>query len=264
MIVTLSGCANPFKQSYVSRLEGQPLSAVPGLDPQPGPVRVMRTPNLQAAAEELLEEGYAMVGYSLFTATAVDEGQARQFAQELDADVVLLTRDFAGVDVDYYPTTVATPYYWDHWGYGPGFGPHFGRWGPHRYLGSGFSTAYVPYAVNRYAYYASYWVKRASPVLGAIVSNLPPELRQKLERNAGVVVRVIVRGSPAWEANLVPGDVITAVAGEAVSDAESYQRLTERHAGETVRLTVLRDGKERLMEVRLNPLSGAATRGAGR
>ncbi|MFW5473798.1 S1C family serine protease [Knoellia sp. CPCC 206450] len=61
---------------------------------------------------------------------------------------------------------------------------------------------------------------------------------------AGAQVRTVQPGTPAQKAGLEAGDVITEVNGERVDSAESLvAHIREYSVGDTVKLTVLRDGK---------------------
>lgn len=67
-----------------------------------------------------------------------------------------------------------------------------------------------------------------------------------MPRPVGVIVEQVVEDGPAVEAGLIPGDVVMAVNGHDVEDAQALRfRLATRRIGETVELTVLRKGKER-------------------
>jgi S1-C subfamily serine protease len=60
----------------------------------------------------------------------------------------------------------------------------------------------------------------------------------------GAVVWELLRGSPADRAGLVPGDVVIAVDGQNIRDAQALRRaLAEAAVGATLRITVLREGR---------------------
>ena len=75
-----------------------------------------------------------------------------------------------------------------------------------------------------------------------------------IDRNIteGVVVVQAERGSGAAEAGLTTGDVITAIDGEEVADS-AYLRyeLYQHQAGDTIKITYIRDGKESTVDVTL-------------
>ncbi|HEX6002445.1 MAG TPA: trypsin-like peptidase domain-containing protein [Burkholderiales bacterium] len=91
------------------------------------------------------------------------------------------------------------------------------------------------------------------PALG--IQAAPPQFSEVLGIKKGVAVLGVLPGSPAQAAGLKPfqrgpagdiiaGDVITAIDGKEVTNVDSLLDLLEHHqAGETVKLTLLRDGK---------------------
>lgn len=75
-----------------------------------------------------------------------------------------------------------------------------------------------------------------------------------IDRNIteGVVVVQAERGSGAYDAGLTTGDVITAIDGKEVSDS-AYLRyeLYQHQAGDTIKISYIRDGKEQTVDVKL-------------
>lgn len=83
--------------------------------------------------------------------------------------------------------------------------------------------------------------------LGVAVEELTPELASQLGVRAerGVVVRGVVRGSPAEAAGLEPGDVVVAWDDEPISDPTEFTlRAAQAEIGTKVRLRVLRGRAE--------------------
>jgi S1-C subfamily serine protease len=81
-----------------------------------------------------------------------------------------------------------------------------------------------------------------TPWLGVMVTH---------DRDGARILQVLPN-SPAEEAGLRPGDRITAVDGEPVDDRHPLPDALRRHRpGETVHLTVIRDGEERTLSVTL-------------
>ena len=59
---------------------------------------------------------------------------------------------------------------------------------------------------------------------------------------AGVQLGEIVRGTPASEANLLRGDFVLKLDGQAVADRAGFQQLLREHMGKRVTLTLSRNG----------------------
>lgn len=71
-----------------------------------------------------------------------------------------------------------------------------------------------------------------------------------LSRAAGVLVSRVTAGSPAAAARIAPGDIITAIDGQPIADAQELDyRMTTRGVGQTVRLTLNRQGRETTVDV---------------
>jgi len=98
--------------------------------------------------------------------------------------------------------------------------------------------------------------KMVRPWLGAGGEAVTQDIAQslKLARPAGVIINQIAKDGPAARAGLHLGDVITAVQGREVDDPEALRfRLATLPLGGDAHLTVLRDGTEREIEIRLTP-----------
>ena len=87
--------------------------------------------------------------------------------------------------------------------------------------------------------------------LGLSVQDVPPPLAARLgmERPHGALVVGVIRGGPAHRSGILPGDVVTAVAGKPVVTYNQFSRLVAGlEPGGRARLTVLREGSEREIE----------------
>ena len=89
--------------------------------------------------------------------------------------------------------------------------------------------------------------------LGVSVQDAVPENARGMGvARRGVLVAGVERGSPAARAGLRPGDVVVALNGERIESSRALVRsIAAVPPGQTVRLTVLRDGREREVTVQI-------------
>jgi serine protease Do len=95
--------------------------------------------------------------------------------------------------------------------------------------------------------------------LGVYIQPLTPEFAEAygVEHEGGAVVSDVVPDSPAAGAGLRRGDVIVAVDGETIEDHTDLSFCIRSHLeGDKVRLTVIREGKEREVSVTLGSIPG--------
>jgi len=90
--------------------------------------------------------------------------------------------------------------------------------------------------------------------LGVEAQEITPELAQSfgLETQDGVLIAGVVRGGPAQAAGIQPGDVITHLGGQRVTDARSALNIIARHdPGETLEIRGIRAGQRFSTEARV-------------
>ncbi len=160
----------------------------------------------------LLEDGYDMLGYSSFESSNVPSDELRAHAEQIKADLALIyTR---GVD-------------------------------------SLVNRGKQPDASGKvdqtvYEYFATYWTRLPTPLLGLHVQ------RENGEDDSGLEVLAVIRQSPAALSGLQRGDVLTQLGEEELHQPEHLTRAALRYAGQTVTLAGRRDGEPFARSVTLN------------
>ena len=97
--------------------------------------------------------------------------------------------------------------------------------------------------------------------IGVSIQSMTPDLAEALdlEKSEGAIVAEVVEGSPSDEAGIEAGDVIYAVDGEAVrTSSDLRNRVGLTPAGESLELSILRDGKDKTVRVKVEPASSSA------
>jgi serine protease Do len=96
-------------------------------------------------------------------------------------------------------------------------------------------------------------VVRAS--LGVMVQDLTPALAQQFKADAqtkGALVGEVVKGSPADQAGIVSGDIVTQFAGAPIKDARALKlAVATQKPGEKTEVTIVREGQSRTLTATL-------------
>src|SRR6516165_9954046 len=90
--------------------------------------------------------------------------------------------------------------------------------------------------------------------IGVYLKTITPDLAEglKLPRNHGVLLEDVIPDSSAEEAGLKVGEVITSIGGKPVGDVKEFATILFSYKIEQMApITVLRDGKEQAVEVRV-------------
>ncbi|EED34977.1 ATPase [Luminiphilus syltensis NOR5-1B] len=91
-----------------------------------------------------------------------------------------------------------------------------------------------------------------SDVLGMVVESADMEAMAELGLNGGVLITAIRPDSPAADANVMPGDIVTRLGNIAVSDLEDFaEAATQLEPGKSVRLRVFRRGSPLFIGIRV-------------
>jgi membrane-associated protease RseP (regulator of RpoE activity) len=225
----LTACASGYKEFY-KQAQGVTPEIVAAMRVAPPPT----TPIVEHAQpgdnmkilDAYAKRGFTMIGSSMFKSGHPEsKDSAVRQAQEVGADlVVILKPRYAGSMTSDIPietltrTTKAS----------------IRRTNDIRY--------YVPVTIPLSDYGAVYFVKLRSE-LGVFSRDLNDAERQDLQINQGAVVRLVVDGSPAFNADLQIGDVVTAVDGVAIANAQAFDELLRERGGKQVTLSMVRRGQ---------------------
>lgn len=254
LALALGGCATSgYRQFYQPVTPPPPAAAADYLDAGEAPQVIRTTPEAFATTvQQYRSRGYALLGTSFFNGRRERPGQAADQARELKATVVVLATRYTDTEIAVVPTPVLT----SDIVYGSGIARIDGRPAPFRGSFTTFGTLSVPVTtqVRLYDHQAAYLVKlNRLPASGLVLTGLTPALRKAYERNTGAVVEVVLEDSPAFLADVLEGDLLTAVDGQAVRSPEAARAALEAagQRGGAVVLQVLRDKQPRTLTLTL-------------
>ena len=241
-----AGCAsNPFVENYrpdnSNLVAAEPLAVGHGSVPQ---VESGRVPPGEDASR-LLREGYVRLGDAAFRSTDPGDKKAIAQAKAVGADLVMIYRSNAQTvtGINSYP--VSNP-------------QTIGVYGPkghvtHVVTTSGTRTEYETYQYQICDHLAIFWAKGGTPILGACLREPNPEEKQRTGSNKGAVVAAVVKRSPAFAADLLEGDLLQAIDGQAVLDPQNANLLLEERRGREIQLDIRRNSGPATIKVKLNP-----------
>jgi len=259
LAIMFAACAtDPFSKYYTDRTGGFNLTTsarviLPTSDP-----KIFQGSNPDSDLVRLMEDGYSLVGYSSWNGGTIGNGGAIKRAKEIHASVIVIYSKYRGTLEGSIPlvlpnTQTSTTSM---------NGTVFGSGGNSSFFGtattttSGSSTINIPYSQQRFDYFVSYWIKLKSPILGTILRPLSPELRAKIQSNKGALVIGVVKGSPAFEADIVPGDILKSIGDVDIIEVADYRRALGKYAGQIAVITVFRGGGDVTKNIQLNANEG--------
>lgn len=254
-LVAFQGCAtNPFSKHYHDVTEGADLSKLSYIVQSTGEPKIIQGFDRDADSLKMVENNYGLIGYSSFNGPVVDKSLAVNHAKKVKASTVIFYSNYTGSVSGSMPlvlpdTKISTTSL---------SGSAYGTGGSSSYSGTartttyGTQTTYIPYTVHRADHFATYWVKKKLPVLGVQLIDLDAEQKSEIKSNKGMQVFAVVKGSPAFEADILQGDILLKIGDFSIYDRDIYQKALSQHQGKEVDVVIYRDKQEKIIPVKLN------------
>lgn len=223
----LTGCVNPYRKFYTSFTNGQPVSLIPDFLPCEDGIQIFSTDDFVRDRRALQRHGFVPIGSSSFVGGAqhITEGNVREQAEEIGACRVLISSKYQNTVSGAIPWTTPnnTTSYTTGSAYAYGSGGYANAYGSAVTTTYGTQTTMIPYSVDRYEAGALYFAKRKFKI-GLVYLPVPAEATQTIGQNGGVLVDVVIQGSPAYKADIIEGDVLWTINGNRV-DPENWSSL---------------------------------------
>lgn len=251
----LTGCAaNPFSEYYYDRTNGEDITKNQSFVISTEQPKLFSGSDIEADFQMMLEDGYEAIGYSQFNAGNVTEQQAIDHAKAVHAEIVLFyskfTNTISGVVPLRIPDTQTSTTTEHGYVYGSGGGLEYS--GTATTTTHGTHTTFIPVSYDRYDYFAGFWVKRNTPIFGTVNRELTLEERKIISGNQGIMIEAVIKGSPAFKADLLKGDILKRIGTVEINDLTSYQNALLLSRGKEITVVFFRDGRELSKQVILN------------
>lgn len=248
----LTACANPYSKFYQGTRDARTLTAYVPTETE---VLIYSTNDFDKDTDNLARKGYLPIGQSSFQAgsNSVSESQIREQATKIGAHVVLIASRYSHSVSGAIPLTLpnTTTSYTSGSATAYGNGGMISAYGRSTTTTYGTQTKLIPYSVDRSEFGARYFAKAQSR-LGIIFEPINNEIRKRIQSNAGVSVRLVVEGSSAFDADVLPGDIIITVGNDKVQTTDHFQKLLDMYEGQKPVFKIVRDNQliEKQIEVR--------------
>ncbi len=255
LLLLSTGCGNPYRKNYLSTLDQWPGKTARLLPPG-GPPRLISSSDVKSDSIAMLENGYLMVGHAAFRGARIDEKQALEQARSVGAAAVMVDKRFVNTVSESIPMN---------------------EWIPDRIIGTTervvvtdgsetpkvvqkdsttviqgeFRTHYIQQSVDYYDYEATFWAKAAPPAFGVFVRELDDAAKASIQSNKGVVVKAVVKDSPAFDADLLKGDILVSMGESEIRHPEGFFQLLRENKGKTVTVRFVRGGVKKMVKVTL-------------
>ena len=258
LVLGLFGCTNNFARFYQGPSDAR---QIPGYDlsytPRSDSIPVYSSSDIKTDMLKLMSQGFFPIGESAFYGpdTQVSGAQLQQQGRSIGAHAILFYSSYRDTISGAVPLVVpnnsvsytnetATAY--GSGGYATGYGNSV----TNTY---GSTTVMMPFSQSRSNFDAVYFVKVHSR-LGIYVQPLSDSERQELGTNLALRIIVVVQDSPAFLADILPGDYLLSINEEVTASQESANQLITKYQGQDVTIHLLRNGKKITKNVHLNSL----------
>jgi len=237
--VIVVGCANPYETSY------RPIN-VSSITP---PAQFTGEPRLEAASSDngrseifrMYQDGYGLIGVSAFVSEAHSASEVLAQAKKVGAAVVVVQRKYRNTETGVRTIDVPTVNTVDS------SGTIYGSGGSASYSSTstvyGTRTEAIPYSADKFTHEALYFVplQRVGP--GILMSPMTDEQKRIAETNQGSAVVAVRKDSPAYKADIVPGDIILSIDGYKILDRSSTAAALDSTQGREATYVLMRNGR---------------------
>jgi len=214
-------------------------------------MEVVYVDSISASMNEWRRNRFFPLGGSSFQAPLQSASSLVRFGTGLGATHATYERKYLRTNSGVMPLTMTTPT--TSYSSGSIYTPS----GTASYSGTTYgtqtTTTMMPYSIDRYSHNIIYWAPFVgTPATGVIPSDLSSEDTVRFNRNTGALVDVVVKETPAFYANILPGDLIIQIDETLMSSAQDYADFVSSNRGKEVIILLLRNGETQEVRLRIN------------
>ena len=241
----LAGCANPYTRFYRSYVGDQPPQSMPNYLPCSDSLQIFTSDNFDRDAKALVRQGYVPVGFSDFISggQGATEENIRSQAANVGACRVLIASKYQGTVSGAIPWVMPTT----NTSYTTGSASAYGSGGSATAYGNATTTTYgsetvmIPYSQAQYESGALFLARRKYQ-FGAQFNPVPSEITQRVGKNGGLLIVTVVQGTPAYNADILEGDVIWSIDGMKL-DMDNFNPILTSKLGNEMKIELYRGDK---------------------
>ena len=250
LVLVIVACAQSgYKTFYKQVVDVTTLPSVELLQPADAP-QVLESDDIGRDIKILRSKHYVVIGHSSFNGGYEDVKNAVLQARRVGATVVLVGAEYTNTQTSTSTLLVPNTQTTYHSGSVYGGGSH----GSYSGTSTSHGTTSVPITTSqrRYDQEAVFFAKAAQKIrYGVSLLDLTPEQRLQIERNTGAYIDFIFEETPAFDSNVLAGDILIAIDGRSVRNVEHALGLlrTVPPDAPSSTLTVIRKGVEKMVVV---------------
>lgn len=251
--ILLVGCAsNPYRDFYeANTFSPEDEATFEFLKENQEPILVEGNKD---TLEEALSNGYNVLGTSSFNGPTSSKDAIISQAKHVKATHVIFNSEYTDTESGTY--AIAMPDYKTSNTYGTVYGNN-GNWETYSGTTTTQGTTWIPksYNVRRYNQSAAFLVHSNKKYnLGILFQDLNNSQRQIIGRNTGVLVNIVINGTPAFKSNFLKGDILLEINGTSIYNVDSLINFLDSLPRSTRKITfdVYRNGEIKKIDVALD------------
>jgi serine protease Do len=241
---------NPYTRFYYNNLGENTVSDIPDFILPCEEPKLYTSNNIERDLNKLIMNNYHLVGYSFFNADNANNDLAISHAKTVGAALVLIKNK--------YPDTVSGSIPLELPATQMSTSSRSGSAGGYSYSYSSNNRTITTKTYNKafnkskFDYIALYFVENGPLKLGIQMIDIPLDVRKTLKRNRGAFVQYVKNDSPAFYANIVPGDIIVKVNDIEINNRKQLAEVIRDCKGIGTKFKIIRDNVVITKNIRLN------------